>query len=96
MLVQGRGSLRLEINSIVQEITSVYYVPGLKNNLFSVGQLQQKGLRMIIEDDIFEIWNKIHKRLIMHSTMRKKIMFIIYAKVRKAKDVENVYIYIYT
>lgn len=49
---------------------------------------------MIIEDDIFEIWNKIHKRLIMHSTMRKKIMFIIYAKVRKAKDVENVYIYI--
>ena len=37
MLVEGRGNVRLEIDGIFQVITSVYYVPGLKNNLMSVG-----------------------------------------------------------
>ena len=65
MQVQGRGSLRLEINGAIQVITSVYYVPGLRNNLLSVGQLQQKGLRIIIDDNECEIWHKQQKRLIM-------------------------------
>lgn len=58
MQVEGKGNLRLEINGIIQVISSVYFVPGLKNNMLSVGQLQQKGLMIIIEDDICEIWQK--------------------------------------
>lgn len=87
MLVQGRGSLRLEINGIVQEVTSVYYVPGLKNNLFSVGQLQEKGLRVLIEDNACEIWHKKQKRMLMHSKMSKNRMFIIQVKIRKTREV---------
>lgn len=35
--VEGKGNLRLRINGSVQTITSVYFVPGLKSNLLSVG-----------------------------------------------------------
>lgn len=51
MQVEGRGDLRLEIDGIVQIISSVYFVPGLRNNLLSVGQLQQKGLKIVIEEN---------------------------------------------
>lgn len=37
MVVEGRGSLRLQINRLIHVISSVYYVPKLKNNLLSVG-----------------------------------------------------------
>lgn len=63
-------------------ISYVYFVPGLKNNLLSVGQLQQKGLRIIIEDDMCDVWHKQQRRLIMQSTMSTNRMFVILAKVR--------------
>lgn len=84
MLVEGRGNVRLEIDGIFQVITSVYYVPGLKNNLMSVGQLQQKGLRIVIDDDVCEVWHKQQRRMIMKSTMSRNRMFIIRAK--EARD----------
>ena len=89
MMVEGRGSLRLEINGIITVITSVYYIPGLKNNLFSVGQLQEKGLQIIIEDGVCEIWSKQQKRLIIYSNMSKNRMFMVKACVKKAKEEET-------
>lgn len=80
--VKGKGNLRLEINDISQVISSVYYVPGLRNNLLSVGQLQQKGLRIIIDDDECEVWHKQQKRLLMHSMMTANRMFMIVAKAK--------------
>lgn len=55
MQVEGKGNLRLEINDTVQVISSVYYVPGLKNNLMSVGQLLLKGLKIVIEEHECEV-----------------------------------------
>jgi hypothetical protein len=40
MLVMGRGNVRLCINGRIHVITSVYYIPGLKTNLLSIGQIQ--------------------------------------------------------
>lgn len=62
MQVEGKGNLRLEINNTMQVISSVYYVPRLKNNLMSVGQLQQKRLRIVIEENECEVWHKQQKR----------------------------------
>ncbi|KAG7589391.1 Zinc finger CCHC-type [Arabidopsis suecica] len=89
MLVEGKGNLRLEINGITQVISSVYFVPGLEHNLLSVGQLQQKGLRITIEDNICEIWHKQQRRMIMHSSMSTNKMFVIYATVKGPKDKEG-------
>ncbi|RVW19207.1 Retrovirus-related Pol polyprotein from transposon TNT 1-94 [Vitis vinifera] len=43
MVVMGKGNVRLQVNGRVQIITGVFYVPELKNNLLSIGQLQEKG-----------------------------------------------------
>lgn len=89
MKVEGRGNLSMRINGVAHTITSVYFVPGLKNNLLSVGQLQQKGLRIIIEDDVCEIWHKQQRRLLMHSTMSKNRMFIVVAKMKQTDEGEK-------
>ena len=89
MSVDGRGKLRLAINGRIQVISDVYFVPELKNNLFSVGQLQEKGLRIIIEDGECEVWHKEERKMIMHSTMSKNRMFVVFAIVREAKEVEG-------
>ena len=86
MQVEGKGNLRLEIDGIIQVISSVYFVPGLRNNLLSVGQLQQKGLKIVIEDNECKIWHKLQRRLIIHLTMSKNRMFIISATMRESRD----------
>jgi len=43
MHVMGKGNLKLFIGGIVQVISDVHYLPGLSNNLLSIGQLQQKN-----------------------------------------------------
>jgi len=46
--VQGNGSIQMEIDGIMHVITEVFYVPDLKNNLLSIGQLQEKGLAVLM------------------------------------------------
>ncbi|RDY07863.1 hypothetical protein CR513_07966, partial [Mucuna pruriens] len=43
MVVVAKGSIRVQINDITQVISDVYFVPELKNNLLSLGQLQERG-----------------------------------------------------
>ena len=35
----------------------MYYVPGLKNNLLSVGQLQEKGLTILIKEEKCKVYH---------------------------------------
>jgi hypothetical protein len=41
--VMGKGAINVITNSGKKTIPDVYFVPGLKHNLISVGQLTQKG-----------------------------------------------------
>ena len=49
MDVVGKGIIRMQVNGFTQAISCVYYVPELKNNLLSIGQLQEKGLTILIQ-----------------------------------------------
>ncbi|GKV06220.1 hypothetical protein SLEP1_g18127 [Rubroshorea leprosula] len=51
--VKGRGkvTIRAKDNSI-QTIANVLYVPDLKSNLLSLGQLQEKGYEILIKDGV--------------------------------------------
>ena len=49
LAVEGRGSVRFEVEGITQTVTNVYYVPNLTNNLLSIGQLQEKRLVILIK-----------------------------------------------
>lgn len=42
--VHGNDNIRIEIDGTIHVITEVFYVPDLKNNLLSIGHLQEKGL----------------------------------------------------
>lgn len=39
MAVVAKGSIKVQINGIIQVISDVYYIPELKNNLLNIGQL---------------------------------------------------------
>ena len=50
IVVMGKGSVWLNVNGVTHVISHVYYVPELKNNLLSIGQLQEKGLSILIQN----------------------------------------------
>ncbi|KAJ9547861.1 LOW QUALITY PROTEIN: hypothetical protein OSB04_020404 [Centaurea solstitialis] len=80
MLVSGKGNIRLEIDGKTQVITEVYYVPELKNNLLSLGQLQEKGLAILIQDRECKIFHS-RRGVIMRTRMTTKRMFMVLAHV---------------
>ena len=53
--VKGKGDILVQTKKGVRRITDVFYVPGLKHNLLSVGQLLQKGHNVVFKDDVCEI-----------------------------------------
>lgn len=46
--VVGKGDVRMMLDGIAYTISEVYYIPELKNNLLSLGQLQEKHITIII------------------------------------------------
>ncbi|XP_068319497.1 uncharacterized protein [Pyrus communis] len=68
LIVQGKGSVRMEVNDIIHVITSVFYVPDLRNNLLSIGQLQKKGLTVLIQHGKCKIFHA-ERGLIIETTM---------------------------
>nr|GEY94214.1 hypothetical protein [Tanacetum cinerariifolium] len=51
MAVMGKGNVRLDIEGVTHTLIDVYYVPGLMNNLISVGQVQEKGVEILIKKE---------------------------------------------
>ena len=78
MLVMGKGNIRLQVNGKVQIITGVFYVPELKNNLLSIGQLQEKGLNILFQGKKCKVFHP-KKGLIMETKMALNQMFILHA-----------------
>ncbi|KAA0065975.1 integrase [Cucumis melo var. makuwa] len=53
--VKGQGDILVKTKKGTKRVTNVYYVPGLKHNLLSIGQLLQRGLKVSFEGDICAI-----------------------------------------
>jgi len=68
MVVSGKGNIRLQVNGIAQIITGVFYVPELKNNLLSIGQLQEKGLTNLFQNGKCKVFHR-ERDLIMETKM---------------------------
>ncbi|PRQ17740.1 putative RNA-directed DNA polymerase [Rosa chinensis] len=78
MAVMGKGNVRLQANGVTQVFTDVYYIPELKNNLLSIGQLQEKGVAILIQNGMCQIYHP-RKGLIMQTKMSANRMFVILA-----------------
>jgi len=80
LITTGKGSVKLEIDGIVQIISDVYYIPDLKSNLLSIGQLQEKGLTVISKGNIWKVYHN-ERGLILQSKMSSNRMFAVMAKI---------------
>lgn len=72
--VEGKGSIKVKMNGEVHTIVDVFYVPELKNNLLSIGQLQERGLAVLFDEGYCRIYHK-KKGLILESIMESNRMF---------------------
>lgn len=52
MEVKGRGTIALETSSGTKMISNVLFVPEVDQNLLSVGQLLEKGFKLLFEDSM--------------------------------------------
>ena len=78
MEVVAKGSIRVQLNGITQVIYDVYYILELKNNLLSIGQLQEKGLAILIQDGTCKVFHP-RRGLIMQTDMSRNRMFYLLA-----------------
>ena len=55
--VKGKGTINVITKLGKKSISDVYFVPNLKHNLISVGQLTQKGYKVIFQNNICTIFD---------------------------------------
>ena len=79
--VMGKGRINLQVNHVSQVITEVFYIPELKNNLLSIGQLQEKGLAILFQYNKCKVYHP-ERGLIIETAMSLNMMFILLAKIQ--------------
>ena len=58
--VMGKGDIKIKTKNVfVERISNVLYVPSLKSNLLSAGQLQEKGYVITIKQGACEIYDPV-------------------------------------
>lgn len=73
--VKGHGTIKhMQEDGRVGEIRNVYYVPELKNNILSMGQMMEKGNSILMKDRVLYLKDK-HDRLIVRVEMKKNRMY---------------------
>ncbi|KAI3455049.1 hypothetical protein Pfo_011712 [Paulownia fortunei] len=76
--VMGKGHVIIQTNdNATQTISNVLFVPDLKTNLISIGQLQEKGYKIYIKDGVCRIQDA-KMGLIAQVTMTANRMFSLY------------------
>jgi len=76
MMAVGKGNVKFNVGGMVQVISDVYFIPELKNNLLSIGQLQEKGLTIVFKENVCKVYHQ-DKGMIMQSKMSSNRMYAI-------------------
>ena len=84
MDVLGKGKVRLQVSGFTDVVSEVFFVLELKNNLLSIGQLQEKGLAILIQHGMLKIYHP-EKGLIIYTEMLANRMFVLLAKSQPQK-----------
>ncbi|CAL9004184.1 unnamed protein product, partial [Prunus brigantina] len=86
--VTGKGSVKLLLNGVNHVVTEVYYIPELRNNLLSIGQLQERGLAILIKGGMCKIFHP-EKGLIIQTNMCANRMFILLPQSQAPSQVQS-------
>ncbi|GAA0165128.1 hypothetical protein LIER_39919 [Lithospermum erythrorhizon] len=86
--VKGKGVVRLILNGVTFDVGEVYYILGLKDNLLSVGQLEEKQLTVTFKEGKCSVhhpkWGQI-----MEMQMRSTRMFTIIPEMKEIKTCQS-------
>lgn len=88
LMVMGKGRIKLEVAGQTRTVSDVFYVPELRNNLLSIGQLQERGITITIKHGVCKLYHPIHG-VIMESIMTANKMFVVIANILKSPSCFN-------
>ncbi|GAB2290802.1 hypothetical protein Dimus_038121 [Dionaea muscipula] len=75
--VRGKGRIKIKLKDGCSEfISEVYFVPQMRTNILSVGQLVEKGYCVVITDQGLVLWDTSN-RLLAKVPMTKNRMFML-------------------
>ncbi|GAA0154574.1 hypothetical protein LIER_12516 [Lithospermum erythrorhizon] len=88
LTVIGKGVVKIKLKNVTYAIGDVYLVPELKNNLLSVGQLQEKGLSIMFKGGKCSV---VHPRRgeIIQTNMKANRMFMIISEIQTDSKTEE-------
>lgn len=75
----------MKIDERVVVITEVFYIPELKSNLLSIGQLQERNLSIVIKNGCCSIYHDI-RGLIIRTVISANRMFVLLASIPTVAD----------
>jgi hypothetical protein len=79
--IKGVGSVVFTAKSGEHRLlTGVYYIPALRNSIISVGQLDENGSRVMVEDGVMRIWDR-QRRLIAKVTRGANRLYVLHVQV---------------
>ena len=76
MKVVGKGSVKILLRNTTYTISDVFHIPELKNNLMSLGQLQEKNISIVIQKGICKIYHD-ERGLLIESKMSANRLFML-------------------
>ncbi|KAF2320058.1 hypothetical protein GH714_022688 [Hevea brasiliensis] len=88
MKVTGKGEVKLSLKGVCYTVSDVYCVPELRNNLLSVGQLQEKGVAVLFKDGVCSLYHPLKGKM-AESVMSANRMFILLGESPAAAENEK-------
>lgn len=76
MEVVGKGNVKIVLRNTAYTICDVFHIPELKNNLLSLGQLQENNISIIIQKGMCKIYHD-ERGLLAESKMSINRLFIL-------------------
>lgn len=89
--VCGKGAIKIILKGVSYVISDVYHVPELRNNLLSVGQLQEKGLDVLFKGGDQKVCCIFHptRGKIAESVMSTNRMYVLISEICANKEDEE-------
>ncbi|XP_014503243.1 uncharacterized protein LOC106763585 [Vigna radiata var. radiata] len=78
--VMGKGNVRMKLEGQIVTFIEVFYIPDLKTNLLSIGQLQERNLSILIKNGCCSIYHDT-EGLIIRTMISENRMFVLMASI---------------
>jgi len=79
--IKGVGSIVFEAKTGEHRVLhGVYFIPALKNSIMSLGQLDENGSKVVIDDGVLRIWERSSGRLLAKVRRGANRLYVLHMK----------------